>query len=173
MDESGLAQAVTVSRIISGHDLGNLLGGTQSGATRIVDDGQILGWSENAAGLRAPVRWNAAGRIEALRLPWLSDTANSHANADVSQRGEVVGSATGDAMYGWYWSKAAGMLDLRDQVPSSMENFAYAINAHGTVTGAACSGLGCPSGPRNAGAAWRPPATTGARSSARERPRTA
>lgn len=190
VDESGLAQAVTVSRVIPGHDLGSLGGpgafsqaadinnagvvvgvshnrdgrsrafrwtrnggmkdlgtldgGRQSGATRIVDNGQILGWSENAAGTRVPVRWNAAGRIEELRLPWLADTAYSHEVADFSQRGEVVGSATGDAMHGWYWSRATGMLDLRDQVPSCMENFAYAINAHGTVTGAACSGLGYP-----------------------------
>lgn len=47
-------------------------------------------------------------------------------------------------MHGWYWSRATGTLDLRDAVPSCMENFAYAINAHGTVTGAACSGLGYP-----------------------------
>lgn len=190
VDESGLAQAVTVSRVIPGldlgslggpgassqagdinnagvvvgvslnqagltrafrwtrnggmQDLGTLPGGTQSGATRIVDDGQILGWSDNAAGARVPVRWNTAGRIEQLQLPWLSDTAYTHETADFSQRGEVVGSATGEAMHGWYWSRATGMLDLRDQVPSCMENFAYAINAQGTVTGAACSGLGYP-----------------------------
>lgn len=190
VDESGLAQAVTVSRIIPGHDLGSLGGpgtpsqaadinnagvvvgvsqnrdglsrafrwtrsggmedlGTlpgspRSGATRIVDNGQILGWSEVEEGAVVPVRWNAAGRIERLDIPPVPDAYFSNDVADFSQRGEVVGSAIGDAMHGWYWSRATGTVDLRDQVPSCTENFAYAINAHGTVTGAACSGLGYP-----------------------------
>ena len=180
LDESGLAQAVTVSRIIPGHDLGSLggpgthsqaadinnagvvvgvsqnrdgfsrafrwtrTGGMQdlgtlpgsprSGATRIVDNGQILGWSEVAEGAVVPVRWNAAGRIERLDIPPVPDSYYSNDVADFSERGEVVGSAIGDAMHGWYWSRVTGTVDLLDEVPSCGEFYAYAINAHGTFS---------------------------------------
>ncbi len=120
-------------------DLGTLPGGTQSGAIRILNSGRILGWSETEAGKRIPVTWSARGQIQALGIVPIPEVFSMDPT-DFNERGEVVGGAVGDFEHGWYWSRRTGTIDLRNEIPSCLENYAAAINASGLVAGTYCVG---------------------------------
>ncbi len=119
-----------------------VLPGDASGeALRILATGQMLGTSTSPTGRIRVVRWGATGRISALPIAPPRETGTL-APADFNSRGEVVGSAFGNLQHGWYWSRATGTIDLRDAVPSCLENAAAGINETGTVAGGYCASTG-------------------------------
>jgi probable HAF family extracellular repeat protein len=139
---AGQARAFRWSESAGMTDLGTLPGGAQSGAVRILDDGEILGWSEDGSGVQVPVQWDAAGRIQSLGIPQFAGVTFNLPN-DFNQKGQVVGTAVANGFeHGWYWSRATGLVDLRDQIPSCLENGASAINASGLVAGTYCGPTG-------------------------------
>lgn len=134
---SGLAHAFRWTAAGGMTDLGTLPSGNQSGAIRILNSGKILGWSETDGGKHVPVQWSASGQIQALDIPPLREVFYM-SPSDFNERGEVVGGAVGEDEHGWYWSRRTGTIDLRNEIPSCLENYAAAINASGLVAGTYC-----------------------------------
>jgi len=85
------------------------LGGTQSEALDVNDDGTVVGWSYLSPGKKAAFKWTAAGGMVRLDS---GSTAESVATA-INGAGDVVGYRTGSGQYRsmvWYNSGSGGPL---------------------------------------------------------------
>ncbi len=59
--------------------------------------------------------------------------------SDFNDLGQIVGNAVSTYEHGWYWSERTGTVDLRQRIPSCLEQWAAAINASGAVAGTHCA----------------------------------
>lgn len=136
-DASGAVRPFRWSDAGGMKDLGTLPGDRSGIALRIRADGTILGTSTSEQGTVHVVIWGPTGRI--VRVPVTPPRETPFVTpTDFNARGDVVGDAFGNLIHGWFWSRATGTIDLRDSVPSCLENSAAAINDAGVVTGSYC-----------------------------------
>ncbi len=113
-------------------DLGTL-GGANSSANDVNDNGAVVGWSEDALGDRRAFLWTQRGGM--IDLGTLGG-AESEAYA-INNRGQVVGtSRDGDGIsHPFLWTEEHGMVDLYPAAVSNSSNVAYDVNERGQVVG--------------------------------------
>ncbi len=118
-------------------DLGTL-GGTQSRALAVNDQGQVVGWSETGTATRAFI-WDS---LHGMRALGTLGGANSRAYA-INSAGQVVGEAdTPDATHAFVWEPGGGLRDLGTL--GGANSGALHINNHGQIVGWAETGETAP-----------------------------
>lgn len=118
-------------------DLGTLPGDVASFANAIDDLGNIIGISFSTAGDITPVIWPLGGSAQPLGIQPLPGVTGM-TPLDLNSSGQIVGFGIGTDQVGWFWSPQTGTVDLRQEIPSCLENSPTSINASGTVVGSYC-----------------------------------
>lgn len=120
------------------------LGGAESRATSINDQGQVVGWSTIAPGsfTRHAFLWTETGGMQDLGTLLGGDYSEA---VSINNLGQVVGTAGsfgGSGSQSFLWSEAAGMQVL-DIPPGFSSCDPVDINDLGQVVGNCCSGEWC------------------------------
>jgi probable HAF family extracellular repeat protein len=117
---------------VSPLDLGTL-GGIDSFATAINDNGMVVGYSSVADGATLPFAWTPTGGM--ISLGSLGQDAYALA---VNANGMVVGygyTPDWETEHAFVWTQAGGMVDLDGRFGNSHRSMALAVNANGMVVG--------------------------------------
>ncbi|MGE3340220.1 MAG: hypothetical protein AB7N54_20675 [Alphaproteobacteria bacterium] len=110
-------------------DIGTL-GGLESAATAVNEDGQVVGWSLRANGSHSAFIWTKADGMQDLCAA--SQTCSA---TGINSEGQVTGilSLGGFTDHGFFWSPSTGVVDVGTLGGQSSQMFA--ISKEGRVTG--------------------------------------
>lgn len=120
-------------------DLGTLSGGTNSSASGVNNNGQVVGISDTAAtGVRHAFIWDTANGMQDLGSLGGANTLSSARR--INDAGQIVGYyiGTDGKQHAFIWSSAGGMKDLSVQASGSLAN---GINNIGQVVGESGGGF--------------------------------
>ena len=110
------------------------LGGLRTFADAVNDRGEVVGWSEDAAGDRYAFLWTKEQGMRSLE-----DLPGGSANGwgiDITNNGMVVGTSYGaDGQFGFRWTEKGGMQSLGDLPGGRAESAAKAANERGQIVG--------------------------------------
>ena len=115
-------------------DMGTL-GGERAFADAVNDRGEVVGWSEDAAGDRYAFLWTKERGMRSL-----GDLPGGNVSGwgiDITNNGMVVGTSYGaDGQFAFRWTEQGGMQSLGDLPGGRAESVAKAANERGQIVGA-------------------------------------
>lgn len=129
-----VAPAYAIAAGATGRDLGTL-GGPNSQATGVNDNGQVVGWSVDAAGNDRAFIWTDAGGMQDLGV----GTAAGYRYAmafGINNKGQVVGQYWAQGLRAFIWQPSVGAKSLATPSPW-VSALAFSISDNGYVAGTA------------------------------------